>query len=154
MANPMKNGFSTVVWDWRLLRENFWPKFFTPLGHNCPGDPKIFAQKSQKQVIFLPTISDKNRHYFGSIRAHQFVKNRSDFCPSICQKQVELLPTPCAEKCQLWGTRFAGTRFHRDCSAVPRVPVPDGVRLFLTIMGQGLFCNRPGVADNTLPKVK
>ena len=48
IACDCDNYATKVVWDWRLLRENFWPKFFTPLGHNSPGDPKIFAQKSQK----------------------------------------------------------------------------------------------------------
>ena len=70
-----------VVGNWRLLRENFWPKFFTPLGHNCPGDPKIFAQKSQKKVGFLPTISDKNRQYFARKFLAEILGTQCPNCP-------------------------------------------------------------------------
>ena len=65
--------------------------------------------------IILGQLGPINLPEIGQIFVLQFAKNRLNFCQP-----------PVPKKCQLWGTRFAGTQ---------RVPVPDGVRLFLTIMG-------------------
>ena len=120
---------------WRVLRENFWPKFWAPSARTARGIPKFSRNRVRNRSDFcqpfltkidtiLGQLGSINLPEIGQIFVLQFAKNRLNFCQP-----------PVPKKCQLWGTRFAGTRFHRDCSAVPRVPVPDGVRLFLTIMG-------------------
>ena len=60
-----------VVWDWRLLRENFWPKFLPPQVITTRGIPKFSRNRVKNRSDFchpfLTKIGNILREYFWAI---------------------------------------------------------------------------------------